>query len=233
MSQHLFKLSSKPIWLLGLGLFAGAACQGPPTVPAHPTWADVAPIIHGECSYCHGSTAPTTGGGYRLDFFDMTSGVCGDAARAIPTGSILASGAAGLIGIDVTPPATGGRARMPPAPAPALLDWERTALTRWAGDPAKGAPPAGNHPPTIDVAHVPVSADQQVTFTAVLDDPDGEPVVGVIEAAGALFTMNRAGAFTVDFDASKWPAGMQRLSAVLCDGWTSVTYDLGPVTIQH
>jgi len=224
--RHLTASSS----LLGFGLLA---CQGPPSVPVHPTWADVAPIIDGECTYCHGSTAPTTGGGFRLDFFDMTSEVCGDAAQAIPQGSILAGTAASLVGVDVTPPASGGRARMPPAPAPALLDWERLALTRWAAQPAKGAPPAGNHAPTIDIAHVPVTADERLTFTAVLNDLDGEPVVGVVEIAGALFAMNRAGAFTVDLDASKWPAGPQRLSAVLCDGWTNVTYDLGPVTIQH
>jgi hypothetical protein len=234
MSRRLF--SSRAFWLsLGLCAGPGLACSGPPSVPAHPTWADVAPLVHGECTHCHGSTAFTTGGGYRLDFFDMTSDVCGDAAKAIPPASILASTSAILMAADLTPPAGGGRPRMPPAPAPLLQDWERETIVRWAMQPAKGAPPATNRPPTIDIAHVPVTADQRLTFTAVLDDPDADPIVGVIEAMGAdtLFAMNRAGAFTVDLDTSAWPAGARRLSAVLCDGWTKATYDLGSVTIEH
>jgi hypothetical protein len=221
--------------VLGLALCAllGAACSGPPSVPAHPTWADVAPILHGECTWCHGSTASATGGGYRLDFFDMTSDVCGEAAQAIPRATILASTSATSIETDVTPPQDGVRSRMPPAPAPPLPDWERLALVRWATQPAKGAPPAGNRPPTITISHVPVSADHRLTFTAVLDDPDGEPAVGVIKIAGVLFAMDRSGAFSVDLDSSTWPAGPQRLTAVLCDGWTKAIYDLGPVTIQH
>ena len=221
---------------LAFGLLAipAVGCAGPPAVPVHPTWADVAPIVQGQCTYCHGSTAFTTGGGCRLDFFDMTSDVCGDAALAIPNGSILAGTSAGLIQIRRHTPfgrwpvAHASRAR---ARAARLGADGHSA--RWATQPAKGAPPAGNRPPTIDIAHVPVSADQRLDFTAVLVDPDGEPVVGVIEIGGAVFAMDRSGAFSVDFDSSKWPAGAQRLSAVLCDGWTKATYDLGSVTITH
>ena len=217
-----------------LALLAGA-CSEAPSVPAHPTWADVAPIVHGECAHCHGSTALTTGGGYRLDFYDMTSDVCGDAAQAIQPAPILASTSAVLMASDISSPGGGNRPRMPPAPAPLLRDWERDTILRWAQAPAKGAPPADNHGPTVAIAHVPVSVDKSLTFTAVVSDEDADPVIGVIEVSGVptAFGMNRAGSFSVALDASAWPAGTQRLSAVLCDGWTKATYDLGPVTIKH
>ena len=67
----------------------------------------------------------------------------------------------------------------------------------------------------------------------MLDDPDGEPAVGVLEIAGVVFAMSRSGSFSVDLDTSTWPAGIQRLSATLCDGWQSAAYDLGPVIVRH
>jgi hypothetical protein len=211
-----------------------AGCGGPPTIPEHPTWADMAPILRGECASCHGSTAFETGGGYRLDFFDMTPGVCGEAAQALGSAPILAAGSAPLIKADVSLPPTGDRPRMPPAPGPALLPWERKMLQRWTTEPSKGPPPVGNRPPVIDVVgHLPATIDSRLTFTAVVDDPDGEPVIGVLKIANVLYAMNRSGSFAVDLDASGWAPGTQRLSAVLCDGWASATYDLGPIQIQH
>jgi hypothetical protein len=211
----------------------GAACSSPPSVPEHPTWADVSPILHGECSHCHGSTAGDTGGSYRLDFFDMTPEVCGDAAHAIGSGTPRAAGLASLIKIDVSPTPNGDRPRMPPAPAPALYDWETQMLLRWTSAPSKGPPPATNHAPFIDVGTLPATAAGHLTFTALIEDPDGEPVVGVIRAGNVEFAMNRSGTFAVDFDTATWPVGTQRLSATLCDGWTKVTVDLGPVTITR
>jgi hypothetical protein len=211
----------------------GAACSSPPSVPANPTWADVSPVLRGECAHCHGSTAKDTGGGYRLDFYDMTPEVCGDAAHALSPSTPLAAGSAGLVKIDVSPAPNGDRPRMPPAPAPRLYDWETEMLLRWTTTPAKGPPPASNHAPFINVGTLPVTASGHLTFTALIEDPDGEPVVGVIRAGDVEFTMNRSGTFAVDFDTSKWPEGTQRLTATLCDGWTKVTVDLGPVKITH
>jgi hypothetical protein len=209
-----------------------SACSAPASVPSHPTWADVAPVLRGECTSCHGSTANVTGGGYRLDFFDMTADVCGDAAKALTT-PLLAAGAAPLITADVAPTPTGDRSRMPPAPAPTLFDWERRMLQAWAAAPSKGPPPAANHMPFINVGKLPAKVSSHLTFTALLDDPDGEAVVGVIQAGGALFAMDRSGTFVVDFDTATWAAGPQRLTATLCDGWTNVTYDLGPVQLER
>jgi hypothetical protein len=222
--------------LLGLGSLAGlagAGCTGAPSAPEHPTWADVAPIVRGECAGCHGTTALTTGGGYRLDFFDMTPDVCGDAAPALRAFPLLAAGAAPLIRGDVTAPPTGDRPRMPPAPAPTLVDWERETLQRWTSEPSKGPPPAGNRPPVAHVGLLPATVDRRLSFTVVLEDPDGEPVVGVLQVGGAVYGMDHAGAFSVDLDASAWPAGPTRVRAVLCDGWTNAPYDLGPIQIRH
>src|SRR5262245_34066877 len=57
--------------LLVAGLLVGAGCADPPDVPAQPTWTEVAPILRGQCSSCHGSTADVSGAGYRFDFYDM------------------------------------------------------------------------------------------------------------------------------------------------------------------
>jgi hypothetical protein len=218
--------------VLATGGSAGA-CGGSPTAPAQPTWVDVAPILRGECAHCHGSTAPTTGLGYRLDFYDVD--VCGDAARALP-GGVLAGdqGTATSIRDDVSIPPGGGRPRMPPTPGPALYDWERRTLQLWANQPSKGPPPPDNRPPSIAINAMPSVVDGALGFVTLLSDPDDDPVIGVIELDGVpRYGMNRGGTFAVSLDMRNQPNGTQRVSAVLCDGWTSTTIDLGPVTIEH
>jgi hypothetical protein len=219
--------------LTGLFLMSAGACTPAPTVPANPTWADVAPVLRGECTHCHGSTAVTTGGGYRLDFFDMSPDVCGAAAQGLPNNTLLAGGSAALVKLDLTPTSNAPRPRMPPAPAPGLSDWERETVVRWTAQPSKGPPPQDNEPPSIEVGMLPATVNGRLQFTAVTTDPDGDPVVGVIQIANTTFAMDRSGAFSVDLDSSAWAAGTQRLTAVLCDGWTKQTYDLGPVRVQH
>jgi len=234
------RLHLSPFLLLALLGFM--ACASTPSEPQNPAWADVAPIFRGECNGCHGWNAAQTGGGYRLDFFDVTKGACGEAARALTAGvalagSLAANGsplAAPLIEADVVAQKGAAWPRMPPQPSPALPEWERDTIERWAARPVKGPAPPGNHPPTISVFGYPANAGPTLTFTAVIDDPDGDSALGVIEANGiAAFLMNRPGSFDVSFDSTTWPAGPQPLTAVLCDGWTSTTIDLGAVQIQH
>ncbi len=218
--------------LVGGGAVAIASCAAPPDVPDQPTFADVQPILVGACSQCHGSTAGETGVGYRLDFYDMNEAVCGEAAHALPSRGLLFAGAAAPdIYTDVTP--REGPARMPPAPGPALYDWQRQTLQKWTVQPVKGPPRADNQWPIIEVFGLPAGVTRRLRFTALLSDPDGDPVIGVIKVPGALFLMNRAGAFDVDLDARSWPAGTQQLSAVLCDGWTKASYELGPIDVAR
>ncbi len=223
-----------------------AGCDSP-AVPAHPTWADVAPIVRGDCVGCHGWTAsdrppnaagvhpPNTGGGLRLDFYDVTESVCGAAALALDP-SVPLAGSGGIareIGSDLVVQPGAGAPRMPPEPYPALESWELETIERWTADPVKGPPPPGNHPPTIATNRLPSTANQQLAFTAILDDSDGDSVVGVIQVPGLEFLMNRPGSFDVVFDSSEWAPGIVYPTAVLCDGWTSTTVELGPVLVQH
>ncbi len=241
-------VTSRPPVKLALALLvASAGCGGAGVAPAHPTWADVAPILRGECGSCHGWTAsdrppdaagvrpPNTGGSLRFDFYDVTTDVCGDAALALDQTSTLA-GAAGVglqIESDVVT-ASGARwPRMPPQPSPAMPGWQVETLTRWAAQPVKGPPPPGNRPPTIAVGQFPSAANAQLGFTAIIDDPDGDSVLGVVELNGLAFLMNRPGAFAVEFDSSSWAAGSVHPIAILCDGWSQIAYDLGPVQIRH
>jgi hypothetical protein len=221
--------------LVAWALAVLAGCSGTPTAPAHPTWADVSPILRGACDSCHGWTANDTGGGYRLDFFDRSTAVCGDAALALDPNQFLAGSplASGKMRDDVVTQPGEAWPRMPPQPSPALADWQQQTIERWAMDPVKGPPAAGNRPPTIAVGQLPAVADQQLAFTAILEDPDGDPVTGVVEINGLGFLMNRTGSFAVAFDTSGWTAGSKRMSAVVCDGWTSATIDLGPIQIKH
>jgi hypothetical protein len=219
-------------------LVAATGCSSTPTEPLNPGWADVAPIFRGECNGCHGWTAPTTGSGYRFDFFEATKEVCGDAALAMESGVILAGSpaAAPQIQTDLLTQPGAQWPRMPPQPSPALPDWERDALERWTVLPIKGPPPPGNRAPNISVGGFPTAANAQLSFTAIIDDPDGDSTIGVIEVNGLAFLMGRPGSFDVQFDSSTWPVGPQSVSAVLCDGWSSAsiaTIPLGSVQIQH
>jgi hypothetical protein len=218
-----------------IGLCALTGCEDPAPVPKHPTWADVAPILRGQCGGCHGYTAHETGGGFRFDFYDAVPDVCGDAALAMDSNMILAGSPLGAnqIAADVVARPGERWPRMPPQPSPALPDNERETLERWAAQAVKGPPPAGDRPPTIAVSQFPAMADQRLEFTAVIDDPDGDSVIGVIEIGEQAFVMNRPGSFAVSFDSSQWNAGSTRVTAVLCDGWSSVKTDLGPIEIRH
>jgi hypothetical protein len=217
-------------------LLALAACQAPPEAPQHPTWGDVAPILQGECNHCHGATARTTGtigtATYRFDFFDMTDAVCGEAALAMDLPA-LAAASAKQIKADVTP-AMYSRARMPPAPGAPLQDWERETITRWADQPIKGPPPLGNRRPRLAVNHLDsTSARGQLSFIATLDDPDADSVIGIVRLGDRVFKMDHAGTFAVKLDLGGMPTGVQRLAAVLCDGWGSLDIDLGPILVKN
>jgi len=234
-------IDRRRIWQALLGwLIAGLGCNSTPEEPLNPAWADVAPIFRGECNSCHGWTAGQTGAGYRFDFFDATQEVCGDAAKALTNvtlaGTLTPNGlplAAPFIAQDVVREAGAAWPRMPPQPSPALPDWEFSTLERWAWQPVKGPPPSDNRAPTIAVYNFPARAASTLSFTVVVDDPDGDSAVGVVETSDFAFLMNRPGSFDVSFDTSQWQTGSVALQAVLCDGWASATIPLGTVQIVH
>lgn len=197
-------------------------------VPAHPTWADVEPILRTECVGCHGGSAAKTGsaGGvtYRFDLFDLTSATCGDATSAL-SGVRFAAAASSQIAFDITSDDASVRPKMPPAPAPWLADWQWKTLLRWTHDPTKGPRPPKNRPPTLAI----VSPDRLVagwfTLSVDLEDPDGDSAIGVLHIGDATLNMDRPGVFSIEIDASQWPPGNPQVTATVCDGWSKATYD--------
>jgi hypothetical protein len=202
---------------------------------------DVQPILAGECSHCHGSTADLTGeartgGGYRLDFYDMNKGVCGPATTVLGEGRAMANAYADDIWTAITAPADrpNERPRMPPSPAPYLAAWEWQTIQRWVADGApKGELPHGNQPARFRLYRDTGPADQMLDITTVIEDPDGDPIVGVLQFGAFALKMDRGGAFSARLDTSSWPVGEIMVTAVLCDGWSSVSYAVGTLTVRH
>lgn len=220
-------------------LLGGLGCL--PQATEHPTWTDVRPILSGECVHCHGSTADRlgdarTGGGFRLDFYDMKQDVCGEATRVLGVGKSLAYAYRDEIWEAITAPADnpGGRPRMPPPPASYLADWQWQTIQRWVADGApKGELPHGNQPARFRLYHDSGPADRTLDITAVIEDPDGDPVVGVLQVGDVTLSMDRGGAFSATLDTSSWPAGERAVTAVLCDGWSNVSYAVGTLVVRH
>jgi hypothetical protein len=209
-----------------------AACSDN-EVPEHPTWADVEPLLRAQCSHCHGSTARTTGAGIRFDFFDTTSSHCSEAETAL-AGVGSARLQANLIATAITTTDPVVRPSMPPIPAPYLSEREWLTILRWTANPVQGDTPAANRPPRIDVSGIATTAGDMLEVNVVIDDPDGEPVVGVLKVGEAVGVMDRAGSFSARFDTSKWPAGTVTVGAVLCDAWSQVSFPaLRTVDVSH
>jgi hypothetical protein len=211
----------------------------------HPTWVDVQPILAGECVHCHGAGADETGsdrtgGGFRFDFYamkdDMGDDVCGEATNVLGKDKQLAKAYASdiLTAISTTADRPNDRPAMPPPPAPYLHDWEWQTIQAWVNDGApRGELPPSNRPPRFRLYHDSGPADATLDITAVIEDPDGDPVVGVLMFGDDHLKMNRAGAFSETLDTSSWAAGDRAITAVLCDGWSNVTYSVGMLTVDH
>jgi hypothetical protein len=219
-------------WVMAVAGTLGCAPEAPP----HPTWTDVRPILAGQCTHCHGSTAAEAGGGIRFDFYEMTPEVCGQAAQVMTPDKPLGRYYAGKIweAITTTPSRPGTRPLMPPPPAPYLDAWEWQTIGRWVADGApRGELRPGNRPARFRIYRDSGPADRTLDVTVVIEDPDGDPVVGVLTFGDVTLNMDRAGAFSATLDTSKWEAGERAISAVLCDGWSNVSYAVGTLTVAH
>jgi hypothetical protein len=209
----------------------GAAC-GPDETPESPTWAEVEPILRAECGHCHGATANVTGAGVRFDFYDMTSGPCGEAAAVLADVGLARVQADG-IARAITSVDEDVRPIMPPLPAPYLSEREWLTILRWTANPIRGDKPPNNHAPWISVEGTSRSADETLGVNVVVRDPEGDPVVGLVTVGQEVGKMDRSGAFSARYDTSSWPEGTAVLRAVLCDGWSRVSVDLLAIAIEH
>jgi len=212
-----------------------AGCTPAPAIPEHPTWADVEPILRAECSGCHGGSAAETGSAqgvtYRLDFYDVSREICGDAAAALD-GARFAAASSPQIASDITSLDAAIRPRMPPVPAPWLADWEWKTLWLWSRDPLRGPAPAGNRLPIVRITSPSRVVKRAFTLSAVLEDPDGESAIGVLTIGDVTLRMDRPGAFSIAIDGGQWGLGRVTVQAVVCDGWGHAAYDLGYFVIS-
>ena len=238
MSEPTRSFGALPRTLLGAAIGLPAAC-GAPLPPPEPTWADVEPILRANCNHCHGATAEHTGsaGGvmYRFDFYDLDPAICGEAATAMPAGAAgaplpLGRSWATLMKSALTA-TEGTRPRMPPAPAATLSGWQRETLVRWADQLApRGKPPEDNKPATIQLSLEKPRGDR-LSLHGQLQDPDGEPVLGVVRVGTTELRLDRSGAFRREIDVGGWADGSYPVSAVLCDGWVQSRPPLAPLSI--
>jgi len=127
-----------------------------------------------------------------------------------------------------------GRPLMPPPPAPYVEGWQWTTLLRWWQDGApKGDLPPDNHPATLSLYHSVTSVDRAWQLTALVDDADGDPVVGVLRVGDVSLPMDRAGSFGATLDTSSWAEGNYAVTATLCDGWSKVDAMVATLEVRH
>jgi hypothetical protein len=191
-----------------------AGCDEPLPPPSKPTYVDdVEPILQGNCFHCHGADRSAVGA-FRWDFFDP-----GDATlKAIRDFSTeFPLGGAGNAGhgktLIVTYVKKTGDDRMPPPPATPLSANDILTLDRFYNT---GAQPRGmrsfNKKPTATWLVKPTSV--------VVDDANGEQVLGKVTCAGAETPVLSAGA-------TKLAAGSQPPCTVtLFDGQDAVSLQL-------
>jgi len=210
-----------------------AAACGPDDPPEQPTWAQVEPILRAECGSCHGSGALETGGGIRFDFYDLNTSACGPDVLSALSDVSAAKKQNDDIAKAITTKDPNVRPLMPPPPAPYLTDNEWLTILRWTARPILGDKPPNDLPPRISLEGTPFVADQTLDIHAVVDDPEGEPVVGILKVGDWTGPMDRAGSFAARLDTSSWPNGVVTVSAVICDGWSQVSAPLQTIEIKH
>lgn len=202
-------------------LLAGLVTGCGPDTPAQPTWSeDVRPILLANCARCHGEE-PAGGApaAFRLDRYED-----GGRRGARTMAPYLAERA-------------GKRGDMPPE-GPRLTDRQRDILVRWAEQMApRGAP---GQMSTARLVAPPAGADQGLELTVDARDPDGDAVEGSLAFGpdGASVPQTAIGPIgsgrnVVRWDTSGLPPGTYKLFAQLSEGESSVTIDLGGVTVAH
>lgn len=222
----------RPIPRITLLLFAtmGAACSGPEAVE-NPTWADVYPILQGQCLHCHGTSAERDGGSYRFDFLNALVTCKQEPADDLgqgfaPAPSFMASRRQILA--DILPAAPGLRPKMPPEPASELEDWQRKTLENFVAKidvappadavaVALGPLPAEARSPEIALDFVRIGT--RLTVNYVVSDQNADPVIGELSVGDGLFhKIDGSGRGAVTFDPVP-ASGPLAIRARLCDGW--------------
>lgn len=202
-----------------------------PAVPENPTWTeDVRPILMANCARCH--TDPPIGGapGYlRLDRYENWPNPIG--------GDLLG---AGNQAARIADRASNGERPMPPLIGP-LTDRQQELLQLWVDNGApRGEPLPDNEAPTLDIATPVVEmGPRTVTFDYEIGDVEGDWVVGQVMSespadqtpvvvAPAMYRGTGQVVWTVP---DNLPGGTYALTAMVDDGNTLVSVDLGSVNV--
>ena len=217
--------------LIAVGSLLGCVACSPPEAVKDPTWADVYPILQGQCLGCHGSSAAKDGGSFRFDFLNA-SATCKQeaeddlAAGFLPPPSFMAARAQILA--DIRPYAEGLRPKMPPEPARLLEEWQTKTLENFivklnklppadAVPMALGPLPKDAQAPRISATYV--RAGNELTVNYVVADDNADPVIGKLRIGGRLsHAITSTGNGQAVFNLAGVPAPFT-LDARLCDGW--------------
>jgi len=216
---------------IAVGSLLGWVACSPPEAVKDPTWADVYPILQGQCLGCHGSSAAKDGGSFRFDFLNAAA-TCKQeaeddlAAGFLPPPSFMA--ARKQILADIRPYAEDLRPKMPPEPARLLEDWQSKTLENFivkldrlppaeAATLALGPLPKDAQAPRIAATYV--RAGTELTVNYVVADDNADPVIGKLRVGGKLSQpITSAGNGQAVFNLTG-VAPPFTLDARLCDGW--------------
>lgn len=198
-------------------------CGAEDPVPAVPTWfADVQPILQGNCFHCHGDNHTKAGTASRFDVYDPADPAYSEFTVSI--GGIESRATDGIIGAKVMSAtfmglvgATKVNERMPPPPASGLSARDQQVLKVWAKTKTRGKRLV-NQKPTALFAAEPKDAESDGLFVVSLDinDGDGDQVLGKVTVAGVDALITRSGRNTFKFP-STGGAGAP-VTVVLYDG---------------
>lgn len=212
-----------------------AACA--PSVPDEPSFQQhVAPILAANCVRCHG--APPIGGAPADFRLDTINGYDKPKRNSIGTETVVG---AALYSEIMVIRVNDGDAPMPPRFP--LDDYQIETLERWndLGAP-RGAPNAGNRPPTARVTSVLQASEEdgiEVRVRQLIDldvgDPDPDLVGGALQVRqGATIIplgLLRDGPNHVEWETTDIVPGTFALEAVLDDGGSEVTVSLGNIEV--
>lgn len=220
--------------LMVMGALTLLACS-PPEAVKDPTWADVYPILQGQCLGCHGASAVTDGGSFRFDFLNASATCKQEPEDDLPLGfspppSFMS--ARKQILSDIKSFGNSMRPKMPPEPARLLEDWQVKTLENFIAkintlDPATavqtalGPLPADARPPRIQATFVRAGAELTVDY--VVTDDNADPVIGKLIVNDRLSkAIPSAGQGQAIFNVTGLALPL-KLDARLCDGFSVKT----------
>ncbi|MCG5054831.1 MAG: hypothetical protein KA712_17850 [Myxococcales bacterium] len=120
---------------------------------------------------------------------------------------------------------------MPPIPASLLEDWQVETIQRWSKriadgnvEEARGERKNNRNPRIRITSKLPARVGNSLRVSFVVEDSDGDPVIGHLKLGEAKADITGAGAGTVSLENITGNAGDElTFTAELCDGWARVT----------